>query len=122
MVQARWATARSSSPKPSGIGLDWIDAVGPGTLFIEPGSPWENGYCESFNPKLRDELLNGEIFFPLAEARVVVEAWRVHYDTILPHSSLDYRPPAPEALHWASKTDMSSPPASPALAQRPIMQ
>lgn len=57
---------------------DWIDAVGAKTAFIELGSPWENGYCESFNSKLRDELLNGEIFYSLAEARVVIEAWRVH--------------------------------------------
>ena len=66
---------------------DWIDAVGTKTAFIEPGSPWENGYCESFNSKLRDELLNGEIFYSLAEARVVIEAWRVHYNTVRPHSS-----------------------------------
>ena len=64
--------------------------------FIEPGSPWENGYCESFNAKLRDELLNGEIFYSLAEAKVLIEAWRRHYNTIRPHSSLGYRPPAPE--------------------------
>ncbi len=79
---------------------DWIDAVGANTAFIEPGSPWENGYCESFNSKLRDELLNGEIFYSLAEARVVIEVWRVHYNTARPHSSLSYRPPAPEAVHW----------------------
>ena len=62
----------------------WIDAVGAKTAFIEPGSPWENGYCESFNSKLRDELLNGKIFYSLAEARVVIEAWRVHYNTARP--------------------------------------
>jgi len=100
---------------------DWIDAVGAKTAFIEPGSPWENGYCESFNSKLRDELLNGEIFYSLAEARVVIELWRVHYNTTRPHSSLGYRPPAPEAIHWPSKRNVTSPPSAPALAQRPIM-
>jgi putative transposase len=68
------------------------------TLFIEPGSPWENGYVESFNGKLRDELLNGEIFDTLLEARVVIENWRRAYNQIRPHSSLGYRPPAPEVL------------------------
>lgn len=99
---------------------DWIDAVGAKTAFIEPGSPWENGYCESFNSKLRDELLNGEIFYSLAEARVVIEAWRVHYNTARPHSSLGYRPPAPEAVHWTPKTG-STPPTAAAVAPRPVM-
>ena len=66
------------------------------TLFIEPRSPWENGYNESFNGKIRDELLNGEIFYTLKEAQVLIEAWRQHYNTIRPHSALGYRPPAPE--------------------------
>jgi len=66
-------------------------------LYIEPGSPWENGYCESFNGKLRDERLNGEIFYSLREAQVVIEKWRVHYNTLRPHSSLGCRPPAPAA-------------------------
>ena len=66
-------------------------------LYIAPGSPWENGYNESFNGSLRDELLNGEIFYSLAEARVLIEAWRRHYNTVRPQSSLGYRPPAPEA-------------------------
>jgi hypothetical protein len=66
------------------------------TLYIEPGSPWENGYNESFNSKLRDELLNGEIFPTLREAHVLIERWRRHYNTVRPHSSLGYRPPAPE--------------------------
>ncbi|QFU07203.1 IS2 transposase TnpB [Rhodobacteraceae bacterium THAF1] len=100
---------------------DWINAVGAKTAFIEPGSPWENGYCESFNSKLRDELLNGEIFYSLAEARVVIEAWRVHYNTARPHSSLGYRPPAPEAIHWSAKRNGSPPQPAPALAPRPIM-
>ncbi len=75
---------------------DWLKRIGVKTLFIEPGSPWENGYNESFNGKLRDELLNGEIFYTLKEAQVLIEAWRQHYNTIRPHSSLGYRPPAPE--------------------------
>ena len=69
-----------------------------GTLLIEPGSPWENGYVESFNGKLRDELLNGEIFYTLKEAKVLIERWRQQYNRLRPHSSLGYRPPAPEAL------------------------
>ncbi len=68
------------------------------TLFIEPGSPWENGYVESFNGKLRDELLDGEIFDTLLEAKVLVERWRWEYNRYRPHSSLGYRPPAPEAV------------------------
>ena len=68
------------------------------TAFIEPGSPWENGYVESFNGKLRDELLNTEVFNTLAEARVLIEQWRRHYNTVRPHSSLGYRPPAPEVV------------------------
>ena len=62
---------------------------------IEPGSPWENGYCESFNGTLRDELLNGEIFYSLKEARILIERWRGEYNEVRPHSSLGYRPPAP---------------------------
>jgi len=77
---------------------DWLKRIGVGTLFIEPGSPWENGYVESFNGKLRDELLNGEIFFTLTEAKVLIERWRREYNTVRPHSSLGYRPPAPEAI------------------------
>jgi hypothetical protein len=73
-------------------------AVGAKTLYIEPGSPWENGYCESFNGKLRDECLNGEIFYSLKEAQVVIEQWRVQYNTRRPHSSLGYRPPAPQTI------------------------
>ncbi len=76
----------------------WLGRLGVGTLFIEPGSPWENGYIESFNGKLRDELLNGEIFTTLIEARVLIENWRRHYNTVRPHSSLGYKPPAPEAV------------------------
>jgi transposase InsO family protein len=70
------------------------------TLYIEPGSPWENGYNESFNGKFRDELLNGEIFYTLKKAQVLIERWRLEYNTFRPHSSLNNRPPAPEArLH-----------------------
>ena len=76
---------------------EWLARLGTETLFIEPGSPWENGYIESFNGKLRDELLNGEIFYTLTEARVLIEMWRRHYNQVRPHSSLGYRPPAPEA-------------------------
>jgi transposase InsO family protein len=76
----------------------WITGVGAKTAFIEPGSPWENGYVESFNGKLRDELLNAEVFHTLAEAKVLIEQWRRHYNTQRPHSSLGYRPPAPEVL------------------------
>ena len=74
----------------------WINGVGAKTAYIEPGSPWENGYVESFNGKLRDELLNAEVFNTLAEAKVLIEQWRVHYNTVRPHSSLGYQPPAPE--------------------------
>ena len=79
----------------------WLAGTGATTAYIEPGSPWENGYCESFNSKLRDEFLNGEIFYSLKEIRVLAERGRVYYNTVRPHSSLDYRPPAPEA--WAVK-------------------
>ncbi len=81
----------------------WLADLSVKTLFIEPGSPWENGYIESFNGKLRDELLDGEIFDTLFEAQVLVERWRRYYNTVRPHSSLGYRPPAPEARQpWAS--------------------
>ncbi len=77
---------------------EWLRMIGVKTLYITPGSPWENGYCESFNGSMRDELLNGEIFYTLAEARILIEAWRRHYNTVRPHSSLGYRPPAPETV------------------------
>ena len=77
---------------------DWLKRLDIKTLFIEPGSPWENGYNESFNGKLRDELLNREIFYTLWEAKVLVEGWRKEYNQVRPHSSLGYRPPAPEAI------------------------
>ena len=80
----------------------WLADTGAKTLYIEPGSPWENGYCESFNSKLRDEFLNGEIFYSLKEVQVLAERWLIHYNTIRPHSSLGYRSPAPES--WLSET------------------
>ena len=79
--------------------LDPVKRGRPKTLFIEPGSPWENGYNESFNGKLRDELLNGEIFYTLKEAQVLIERWRRHYNTARPYSSLGYRPLAPETVN-----------------------
>lgn len=77
---------------------EWLSGLEVKTLYIEPGSPWENGYCESFNGKMRDELLNGEIFYSLKEAQVLVEMWRREYNHVRPHSSLGYRPPAPLAV------------------------
>jgi putative transposase len=77
---------------------EWLGALEVGTLYIAPGSPWENGYGESFNGKLRDELLNPELFDTVLEARVLADRYRKHYNTVRPHSSLDYRPPAPEAV------------------------
>ena len=76
----------------------WLNRLGVKTLFIEKGSPWENGYIESFNGKLRDELLNREIFTTLTEAKILIEAWRKEYNQIRPHSALNYQPPAPEAI------------------------
>jgi putative transposase len=87
----------------------WISGVGAKTAYIEPGSPWENGYVESFNGKLRDELLNAEVFNTLAEAKVLIEQWRVHYNTARPHSSLGYRPPAPEVVMLGMPVPPSSP-------------
>ncbi len=75
----------------------WLAQVGVKTLFIEPGSPWENGYIESFNGKLRDELLNREIFTTLTEAKVLIADWRKEYNQVRPHSAKAYKPPAPEA-------------------------
>jgi transposase InsO family protein len=77
---------------------NWLDRLNVRTLYIEPGCPWENGYVESFNGKLRDELLNREIFYTLTEAEILLEQWRIHYNTKRPHSRLRYRPPAPAAI------------------------
>ena len=82
---------------------EWIGALGVKTAYIEPGSPWENGYNESFNGKLRDELLNTEIFYTLKEAQVLIEQWRRHYNEVRPHSALGYRPPAPIAIIQGDK-------------------
>ncbi|HET9247655.1 MAG TPA: IS3 family transposase [Xanthobacteraceae bacterium] len=102
----------------------WITAVGAKTAYIERGSPWENGYVESFNARLRDELLNGEIFYTLREAQIVIESWRRHYNTIRPHASLGYKPPAPEVFlpafaAWPAALPRPAPPAT--LAQRPTL-
>ena len=88
----------------SRIVRNWLVGLGSKPLYIEPGSPWENGYCESFNGKLRDECLNQEIFYSLKEARVVIEQWRKQYNTVRPHSSLGYRPPAPQTSTGRSPT------------------
>ena len=82
----------------------WLAGTGAKTAYIEPGSPWENGYCESFNSKLRDEFLNGEIFYSLKEVQVLAERTSVHYNTVRPHSSLGYRPPAPAARQMDDNT------------------
>ena len=82
---------------------EWIGSLGVRTAYIEPGSPWENGYNESFNGKLRDELLNREIFYSLKEAQVLIEQWRRHYNEVRPHSSLGYRPPAPQVIVPSNK-------------------
>ena len=82
----------------------WLNQLGVKTLFIEPGSPWENGYIESFNGKLRDELLNREIFTTMEEAKVLIEQWRREYNQVRPHSALGYRPPAPETMLTAITT------------------
>src|ERR687897_861851 len=89
---------------------EWITAVGAKTAYIAPGSPWENGFIESFNARLRDELLDGEIFYSLREAEIVIESWRRHYNGVRPHASLGFRPPAPQGFVPAFA---SSRPASP---------
>lgn len=93
----------------------WIGAVGAKTAYITPGSPWENGYIESFNARLRDELLNGEIFCSLREAQIVTESWRRHYNQERPHSSLGYKSPAPEVFipapaAWPAPRSPTAPP------------
>jgi putative transposase len=102
---------------------NWIAAVGAQTAYIEPGSPWENGYCENFNARLRDELLDGEIFYSLKEAHTVIEAWRRHYNTVRPHSALAYRPPAPESVPWPPSPASlpGAPVANPNIAHRRAM-
>jgi len=99
---------------------EWLRRVGVGTLFIAPGSPWENGYNESFNGKLKDELIDREIFYTLREAQILVEQWRREYNTIRPHSSLGYRPPAPKAIQpsgmWLRRPRLQGPGAVMSLA------
>jgi len=102
---------------------DWIAAAGAKTAYIAPGSPWENGFIESFNARLRDELLDGEIFYTLREAQIVIESWRHHYNTKRPHASLGYRAPAPEVFvpaltAWPSARLQPTPPATLPLAYR----
>jgi len=102
----------------------WIGAVGAKTAYIMPGSPWENGFIESFNARLRDELLDGEIFYSLAEAKIIIESWRRHYNTVRPHGSLGYKPPAPEVFvpALAARSAPQPKPATPtALALRPAL-
>ncbi|MGB2932487.1 MAG: IS3 family transposase [Methyloceanibacter sp.] len=105
---------------------DWITAVGAKTAYIAPGSPWENGYVESFNARLRDELLDGEIFYTLKEAQIVIESWRRHYNGVRPHASLGYRAPAPEVFvpsfaAWPAAQPRPAPPATLPLAPRPSL-
>jgi putative transposase len=103
---------------------EWITAVGARTAYIAPGSPWENGFIESFNARLRDELLDGEIFYSLKEAKIVIESWRRHYNTLRPHGSLGYKPPAPEVFVPAMSlraAPQPQPAAPPALAERPSL-
>ena len=104
----------------------WITGVGSNTAYIAPGSPWENGYVESFNARLRDELLDGEIFYTLKEAQIVIESWRRHYNGVRPHGALGYRPPAPEVfvLDWTAWPAALTRPAQPAkltVEQRPTL-
>ena len=98
---------------------EWLTNLGVTTLFIEPGSPWENGYVESFNGKLRDELLNGEIFYTLKEAQILIEHWRREYNHLRPHSSLGGRPPAPETIVWPDFSLKDY--APPALTREPAL-
>src|SRR5947199_10839111 len=116
----QWAGVR----RPDRAGM--VTAVGAKTAYITPGSPWENGYVESFNARLRDELLDGEIFYTLREAQIVIESWRRHFNTIRPHESLGYKPPAPEVFvpafaAWPAALRRSASPATLQLAQRPTL-
>jgi transposase InsO family protein len=96
---------------------EWLGRIGVKTLYIEPGSPWENGYCESLNSKLRDELLKVEIFTTLREAQIVIEGWGQHNNRVRPRSSLGYKPPAPDVLAWPASPAVEG--ARPAMASRP---
>src|SRR6185437_13782041 len=105
---------------------EWIGAVGAKTAYITPGSPWENGFIESFNARLRDELLDGELFYTLREAQIVIESWRRHYNTVRPHASIGYRAPAPEVFvpalaAWPAAQPRPAPPAMLPLVTRPTL-
>jgi transposase InsO family protein len=104
---------------------EWITAVGAKTAYIAPGSPWENGFIESFNVRIRDELLDGEIFYSLKEAKIAIESWRRHYNTLRPHGSLGYKPPAPEvfvpAMSARAAQQLQPPAPQPGLAERPSL-
>lgn len=101
---------------------DWIAAVG-AKIAYELGSPWENGYCESFSSKLRGELLNGEVFYALQEARIIIGSWHRHHNAVRPRSSLGYRPPVPEAFipPRPAAQPQSAPPGAPSLVVQPIL-
>ena len=96
---------------------EWISAVGAKTAYITPGSPSENGFIESFNARLRDELLDGEIFYTLREAQIIIESWRPHYNTVRPHAAIGYRAPAPEVFVPV----LAAWPATRSLAPRPTL-
>jgi putative transposase len=103
---------------------EWITAVGAKTAYITLGSPWENGFIESFNARLRDELLDCEIFYTLKEAQIIIESWRRHYNAVRPHASLKYKPPAPEVIvpafaAWPAAQPRPAPPATLPLEPRP---
>ena len=105
---------------------EWIGAVGAKTAYITPGSPWENGFIESFNARMRDELLDGEIFYTLREAQIVIESWRRHYNAVRPHPSIGYRAPAPEVLvptlsAWPAAQSRPAPPAMLSLVPKPTL-
>ncbi len=103
---------------------EWIGAVGAKTTYITPVSPWENGFIESFNAMLRDELLDGEIFYLLAEAPIILESWPRHYNTVRPHQSLGYQSPAPEVfipVMGARSAPQPRPTPPPALAPKPVL-
>jgi transposase InsO family protein len=104
----------------------WIAGVGAKTAYITPGSPWENGYVESFNAQIRNELLNGEIFYTLKEAQIMIDGWRRHYNTVRPHGALGYRPPAPEVFvpamtAWPAARARPASPAKLPVVQRPTL-
>lgn len=104
----------------------WIARVGAKTAYIAPGSPWENGYVESFNARLRDELLDGEIFYSLREAQILIESWRRHDNTVRPHGALGYRPPAPEVFlptftAWPAALTRPASPAKLPMELRPTL-